>query len=260
MKGAGVCAAVAALTTAALMTAACGAGDDGAGPGPEVVVTPDDSLVPVRGGEDIPAVALAAVEECDRRLRAGEYEELAASADRSAGQGPQAAAVLRVCGGTAKVNAGQVEEGLADLNEAEAMSADLPEAVRGQMLALLYRAEVVGYAVTGQEAGVSEALGDLVRLEPERAEQYVGECESAKRSGSQVRCELSGTPEPAGTPDPSDTSGTPDPEESPTGSAEPEPSPDASGTGPTGPGPDPASPASPDGAETEPGSGESGSR
>ncbi|GIH92732.1 hypothetical protein ACFFMN_37250 [Planobispora siamensis] len=254
MKGSGVCAAVAALT----MATACGAGDDGAGLGPEVVVTPDDGLVPVRGGEDIPAAALAAVEECDRRLRAGEYAELAASADRSTGQGPQAAAVRRVCGGTARINGGQVEEGLADLREAEAMSADLPEAVRGQLLALLYRAQVVGYAATGQEAEVSAALGDLVRLEPERAEQYAGECEAAKRPGSQVRCELSGTPEPAGTPgtpDPSATSGTPDPAESPTGSTEPEPSPDGSATGPTEPGP---SPASPDGAGTGPGSGEGG--
>ncbi|MBG0824145.1 hypothetical protein HS048_25895 [Planomonospora sp. ID91781] len=265
MGGSGTRAVTAALVALAAAGAACGGGGGGGGEGlsPQVVVTPDDSLVPTRGGEDIPAVAVGALKECDRRLRAGENAPLAESMDRLAAMtSPVTLSVCRACGGTAKINLERFREGLADLRTAEEMRRYFPDSVRGDLLELTFRSQVVGYAALGDEAEARQALTALIRLEPDAAGAYVRECEAARPPDSRVRCEMPapGASSPQ-TGEPGESPGTTSPgTEPPSVSPEPEESPDEEGPGatPEGETESPSSPDSspePEASPTEDGSG-----
>ncbi|GAA3148221.1 hypothetical protein GCM10010466_44000 [Planomonospora alba] len=236
-------AAAAALAALVLAGAACGGegggGDGEAGPIPDV--TPDDSLVPTRGGEDIPAVAAGALKECDRRLRAGENAPLAASMDKRASMTSQVTlAVCRACGGTAKVNLERYREGLADLRTAEELREYFPGSVHDALLEMTLRAQVRGYVAVGDEARARQALTRLVRLDPAAADAYIGECEAARPPGSRLQCEV---PVPQDSPETSTVS--PSPQDTPTGepeTAEPETTEPGTPEEPTetGTGPEPA--------------------
>jgi hypothetical protein len=94
---------------------------------------------------------------------------------------------------------------------------------------LLYRAQVVGYAATGDQQEMDTALVKLAVVDPEAARAAaVSECERARPEGSTVRCR---TPRPA--PSPDGPEGSPD---VPTG---PEPGPTSGEPGPTGGEPEP---------------------
>lgn len=186
---------------------------------PEFRVTPDESLVPKRGGADMPAVAISVLKECDQGLQDGEYEALARSMNERAKQAPdpETAAISQACGGVAKINIGAVDAGLTDIGEAEQRIQGLPEPARGPLEEMLYRAQVVGYAAIGDKAGVRRAIAKLSQVDPEKAKQYAEKCELLKPAGSRLPCKPPEQPEspPGGssevttTPPPSSPSGEP---------------------------------------------------
>lgn len=294
---AGVAAVLSAGLAAGTACSGGGPGGQGAQPEvvPEVVVTPDESLVPPEGGANPPASATTVeiLTECDRRLRAGEFRELIASmeraAERAARRGvPQAAASASVCDGTAKINIGQVDAGLAELAQVSATvqvtspapggpphespagspdetTADRPTggapsggsvpparvALPEPVLELMYRAQIVGYAATGDQRRLDAAVTGLAAVDPAAAATAAAaECEKARQEGSAVRCR---PPQPAGSPE--------GPEGSPDAPAEPEPEPTGSRSEPVAPEPSepepveprPTGPADPGPGETQPG-------
>jgi ribosomal protein L24E len=211
---------VTGLTGLAVLLAAWGLGGCGGDGGsePRAAVAPADDLVSARNDGSILGFVHEALRKCSEQLRKGRNEEvvewtdktraLAGPADRRgevlAGPARRAAAspspevqavpslevqaVCRVCGGTAKVNLGRYEEGLAELREAERLRAHFPPPVSRNLTELMLRSEVVGYAGVGDQARMQEALGKLVQINPTAAAAYVKECERAVSPGSGLRC------------------------------------------------------------------------
>lgn len=203
---------------AASAGAACGGNTADKAVRPSATITPDDDIV---SGNPPSPVAARVLKRCDRLLRTGEFDKLADSMDRTAERyalgalaapqsDPQIVAICRVCGGTAKINLGRTEEGLADL-EAAGESTDL---LSSPLQELLYRAQIAGYAATDDPAGVETALGNLAAIDPQAARSAaLSECRQARAEDSAVECE---PPAPGRSPQ--------SPEGSPDGPTEPQPS------------------------------------
>ncbi|GGK77967.1 hypothetical protein GCM10010126_41740 [Planomonospora parontospora] len=196
----------------------CGGGggtETETGTGTGTAVAPTDDLVSARNEEGVAGFVHRLLRKCGEQLRNGQNEELAewtgkvraldGPADRrgpvpadsgrraAVPPSPEAQSVCRVCGGTAEVNLGRYEEGLAELREAEELRAYFPGPVSEDLTELMLRSEVVGYAGVGDQVRMQEALDELVEVDPASAAAYVKECEQAVPPGSGLRC---GSPTP----------------------------------------------------------------
>ncbi|MGI9064108.1 MAG: hypothetical protein ACR2FQ_09900 [Pseudonocardiaceae bacterium] len=186
--GVGVLVAVAG---ALALTAGCaeptsGEAEDGQG-AVRVVVVPEGDIIPVAGGVDIPQEAQLLFDDCERQLKEGTFDELAADMERVAAEtdDPVVEAAALLCGGIAEIDRGEFEAGLADLDAADSGLDRFPPEIRDQLAELLYRGQIVGHASTGDDEAAQRSLDDLLAVAPDERDEALDElCRAASENAA----------------------------------------------------------------------------
>lgn len=210
----GIIRTLAAVASALALTGGCGqspSGGSDSGQGEvQVVVVPIGDIIPAEGGADIPQELQNVIIDCQNQLEEGSFGELATDMERIAEEtdDPAVEAAALLCGGIARVDKGEFEEGLDDLDAAEDVLDRFPPEIRRPLAVLLYRGQTVGHTSTGNDEAAREALDDLVAVAPEAGDEALEElCRAAKDDAA---CAPAPTG-PAGDSTPSDPSPTEEP-------------------------------------------------
>jgi hypothetical protein len=203
---AGLIGPVAAVT---LLAAKCGTDDESAS-----IVVPIGSIVPLSGGSRLPDPAQVLLREANRDLKKGDFDAAAAAAQRAREEvnsaplpppapGADADAVRRArkqaietttcianaVEGVADVNRMRIEPGLQELQEGECAIDAVPSSVQLEMGTLIYRAQIVGYSRTGNEAAAERSFDHALQLAPERSGAITREfCQATQTRGRTDRC------------------------------------------------------------------------